>query len=87
MEEKTTSQEDKAYYERLFIKQGGVKTRSGKTVYISKEYHERIMRIVQTIGANEISLFDYLNNVLTEHFAVYKNEISALYEEKKPNIF
>jgi hypothetical protein len=38
MEEKTMSQGDKAYYEKLFIKQGGMKTRSGKAVYISKEY-------------------------------------------------
>jgi hypothetical protein len=70
--------QNKAYYKRLFMKQAGVKTRSGKAVYINKEYYERIMRIIQTIGANEISLFDYLNNVLAQHFATYKDEISTL---------
>ncbi|EKC50493.1 hypothetical protein OBE_14105, partial [human gut metagenome] len=37
-------------YERLFIRNASSNTRSGKTVYIRKEFHERITRIVQVIG-------------------------------------
>ena len=40
-------------YERLFIRNAPSNTRSGKTVYIRKEFHERITRIVQVIGKNE----------------------------------
>lgn len=44
-------------YERLFIRNAPSNTRSGKTVYIRKEFHERITRIVQVIGKNELSLY------------------------------
>ena len=37
-------------YERLFIRNAPSNTRSGKTVYIRKEFHERITRIVQVRG-------------------------------------
>ena len=49
-------------YERLFIRNAPSNTRSGKTVYIRKEFHERITRIVQVIGKNELSLYSYLDN-------------------------
>lgn len=70
-----------AGYERTFMKQAGVKARSGKVVYIRKEHHDRIKRIIQTIGTNEITLFDYLDNVLGRHFADFKGEISELYRK------
>ena len=51
-------------YETLFIRNAPSNTRSGKTVYIRREFHERITRIVQVIGKNEVSLYSYLDNVL-----------------------
>ena len=62
-------------------------TRSGKTVYIRKEFHERITRIVQVIGKNELSLYSYLDNVLEQHFATYQEEISELYKKRNSDIF
>ena len=66
-----------------FLHQG----RSGKTVYIRKEFHERITRIVQVIGKNELSLYSYLDNVLEQHFATYQEEISELYKKRNSDIF
>ena len=37
-------------YLRLFIHESPVCARLGKTIYLRKEFHERIQRIVQTIG-------------------------------------
>lgn len=74
-------------YESLFIADAPLTTRSGKTVYIRKEFHERITRIVQVIARNEISLYSYLDNVLSHHFETYQQEISALYKERNPEIF
>jgi hypothetical protein len=34
-------------YRSLFIKEANVTARLGKTVYIRKEHHERILKIVQ----------------------------------------
>ena len=74
-------------YERLFIRNASSNTRSGKTVYIRKEFHERITRIVQVIGKNELSLYSYLDNVLEQHFATYQEEISELYKKRNSDIF
>jgi conjugative transfer protein traB len=74
-------------YETLFIRNVSSNTRSGKTVYIRKEFHERITRIVQVIGKNEVSLYSYLDNVLEHHFAAYQEEISELYKKRNDDIF
>jgi hypothetical protein len=74
-------------YETCFFKEVQSRTRDRKVVYIRKVFHERIMRIVQVIGENDYSLFDYLNNVLDHHFDIYQNEITELYREKNTDIF
>ncbi len=74
-------------YESLFFTDAPQTTRSGKTVYIRAEFHERLMRIVQVIGRNEISLYSYLDNVLAHHFESYQEEISTLYKERNRDIF
>lgn len=74
-------------YEACFFQKVEIKSRSGKTVYIRKEFHERIMRIVRVIGENDYTLFDYLNNVLEHHFDTYQNEITELYRKKNTDIF
>lgn len=74
-------------YESLFIQEAGITARTGKSVYIRKEHHERITRIVQVIGKNQVSLFSYIDQVLTHHFATYQNEIKELYEKYNENIF
>lgn len=90
----TTSREDTRRrkgkgldYETLFIRNAPSNTRSGKTVYIRREFHERITRIVQVIGKNEVSLYSYLDNVLEHHFATYQEEISELYKKRNDDIF
>lgn len=72
-------------YETLFIRTAPTTTRSGKAVYIRKEFHDRIMRIVQNIGFNEVSLFSYIDNVLEHHFNTYQDDISELYRKRRPD--
>lgn len=75
-------------YESLFIRGvGGITAREGKTVYIRKQYHDRILKIVQVIGGNDLSLFSYLDNVLEHHFALFQEEITTLYNKKNEGIF
>jgi len=75
-------------YESLFIREaGGITAREGKTVYIRKEYHDRILKIVRVIGGNELSLFSYLDNVMEHHFALFQEEITTLYNKKNEGIF
>lgn len=74
-------------YESLFFKEAAIKTRNGKVVYIRKEHHDRIMKIVRVIGENEFSLFNYLDNILEHHFATYQDEITKLYRKKNTDVF
>jgi hypothetical protein len=74
-------------YGVFFFKEAEVKTRSGKVVYIRKEYHDRILKIVRVIGENELSLFSYLDNVLEHHFAMFQDDITKLYKKKNTDIF
>lgn len=74
-------------YETCFFKEVQGRTRDRKVVYIRKEFHERMMRIVRVIGENDYTLFDYLSNVLEHHFNTYQNEITELYRKKNTDIF
>ena len=73
-------------YRSLFLKEATIPARIGKTVYIRKEYHERIQLILRVIGKDEVSLFSYIDNVLAHHFDMFQEEIKRLYEQNN-NIF
>ena len=72
-------------YERLFMRKAPFATRDGKMSYIRKEFHDRIVKIVQVIGDNEVTLSGYIDNILEHHFKTYEGEIIRLYDEKTKN--
>lgn len=74
-------------YRSLFLREAAIPARIGKTVYIRKEYHERIQLILRVIGKDEVSLFSYIDNVLAHHFESYQSEITELYNEHNRSIF
>jgi hypothetical protein len=74
-------------YMALFIHQSESKARAGKLVPVRPEYHERILKIVRIIAGDEISIFNYIDNILTHHFEEYQEEIIKNYEEKNKDIF
>ena len=73
-------------YESLFIKESTVTARTGKMIYIRKDYHDLIAQITQVIGERDISLSGYVDNVLRHHFDTYGSEITELYNEKHKGI-
>ncbi len=86
--EETKRKKNKAPdYESLFIQEVNITARSGKSVYIRKEHHDKIMKIVQVIGKNEVSLFSYIDNVLSHHLSSYQEEITELYNKNNESIF
>ena len=75
-EENRTKRAKQQEYETLFIRGSDLPpARFGKSVYIRKEYHDRISQIISVIGANEVSLFGYIDNVLTHHFENFGDDI------------
>lgn len=74
-------------YQELFLKEAAISARFGKTVYVRKEYHERIQRIIRIVTKDEVSLFSYIDNVLAHHFASFQDDITALYNKHNNSIF
>jgi len=69
-------------YESLFIRESDLPpARFGKSVYIRKEYHDRISQIISVISVNEVSLFGYIDNVLTHHFENFGDEITQSFKK------
>lgn len=82
--QKTRKQPD---YTALFIRQSEETARLGKTVYVRREFHDRILKIIQVIGGNEVSLFSYIDNIIAHHFEMYQDDIVQSYNQKNNGIF
>jgi len=81
-EEIRTKRAKQQEYESLFILESDLPpARFGKSVYIRKEYHDRISQIISVIGSNEVSLFGYIDNVLTHHFENFGDEITQSFKK------
>lgn len=74
-------------YEETFIKDSPVTARTGKIVYIRKDFHDTILNIIRVIGMNEVSISGYLDNVINHHLETYKEEINTLYNKKHTGVF
>jgi hypothetical protein len=70
-----------------FLKSHSMIKRGDKSIYIRQEYHERLSRIVQVIGKDEIPLYAYLDNILEHHFEMFENAIIDDFNEKYKPIF
>ena len=74
-------------YDSYFFEQGETSAWEGKSVYIRREFLQRIAGIGQVIGEDKISLYSYLDNVLKAHFEQYQEEITQSFEQKYKPIF
>lgn len=77
---------DSSYGEH-FLKTHSMTKRGDKSIYIRQEYHERLSRIVQVIGKDEIPLYAYLDNILEHHFEMFEKAITDDFNEKFKPIF
>ncbi len=74
-------------YGEHFLKTHSMTKRGDKSIYIRQEYHERLSRIVQVIGKDEIPLYAYLDNILEHHFEIFEKAITKDFNEKFKPIF
>jgi len=70
-----------------FLKTHSMAKRGDKSIYIRQEYHERLSRIIQVIGKDEIPLYAYLDNILKHHFELFEKAITDDFNEKFKPIF
>ena len=76
-----------ASYGGHFLKTHSMTKRGDKSIYIRQEYHERLSRIVQVIGKDQIPLYAYLDNILEHHFEIFEKAITEDFNEKFKPIF
>ncbi|RQO38372.1 hypothetical protein DBR39_12390 [Chryseobacterium sp. KBW03] len=66
-------------YECAFLKPTSTVARCGKSVYICSDFHKKLTRIVYILGDGEITLTDYIHNVLKQHFENFADEINTIH--------
>lgn len=71
---------EKQDYDTVFMCGSNVTARLGKQVYIRKEYHDRIQKMLHVIGGNEVTIAAFLDNVLTHHFMLFQDEIAESFK-------
>lgn len=73
-------------YKSVFLKKRSVCNH--QSVYISGEIQKRIMQIVGVITNKQVSIGNFIDNVLEEHLSMHNDVLSALYrEEMQKGIF
>lgn len=71
---------EKTDYDGTFVCEANITARLGKQVYIRKEYHDRIQKILHIIGGNEVTIASFLDNVLTHHFTLFQEDIAESFK-------
>lgn len=84
---KRNQKQNETDYISVFISNSDIKARSGKLVYIRPEFHQKVSKIIHVIGKNEITIFSYIDNVLSHHFEEFQEDIIKHYREKNKDIF
>lgn len=65
---------------KSFLASKEIKTR--QCVYISREVHQKITKMVNVLSNGETTIGGYIDNVLLEHLREHKDEINALYHKQ-----
>ncbi|UVR36011.1 DUF3408 domain-containing protein [Bacteroides fragilis] len=69
---------------RLFLRRNEIKTR--QCVYISRDVHSKILKIVNDIAGREISVGGYVDTVLRQHLEQHKEKINELYKKQREDL-
>lgn len=73
-----------ADYSSIYLQKNEIKTR--QCVYISREVHAKISKIVKVIADNEITVGGYIDSVLAQHLEQHKNEINEMYRKQREDL-
>ena len=71
-------------YAGLFLRRNEIKTR--QCVYISRDVHSKILKIVNDIAGREISVGGYVDTVLRQHLEQHKEKINELYRKQREDL-
>lgn len=82
--EVTRRKKQNADYGSVFLQRNEIKTR--QCVYISREIHNKVSKIVNVIADKEITVGGYIDSVLAQHLEQHKDEINELYRKQREDL-
>lgn len=86
LEETSNQKRKQTDYKTVFLKKRTVTNR--QNVYISGDIQSRIAQIVGVITSKQVSIGNFIDNVLEQHLNAYNDVLSVLYrEEMQKGIF
>ncbi len=68
----------------MFLRRNELKTR--QCVYISRDVHSKILKIVNDIAGREITVGGYVDTVLRQHLEQHKEQINELYKKQRDDL-
>ncbi len=78
---KPKKEDENLSYKELFLTRNNWTARTGKTIYIRQEHHERLSRIISVIGKSELSVSDFVDKLLDYHFLEFETEIKKQFKQ------
>jgi hypothetical protein len=74
-------------YKTTFLTPTDFLARSGKSVYINKEFHQKLNQLVFMLGNGKLTLSDYIHNLLEHHFDDFGDEMREVYSNSDKQFF
>ena len=68
-------------YKAEILKKSGIVTNKGGKAYVRPEFHQRMEELVSLLAEEGMTVEDYLDNVLAQHFAQFGDAIDASFEQ------
>jgi Protein of unknown function (DUF3408). len=81
--EDTRKKRPKADYESLFIKEAGITGRKEKTTYLRSKFYRKIQDIILCYDNPGLSVFGYIDAVLSHHFETYEGNIKDILDKRR----
>lgn len=83
----TETKKSSKTYTSKFLKRNTMHGRGDKAIYVRPEYHKKLSYIAKIIGAGDIPLYAYLDNILKHHFELFSEDILKDYNRNKKPLF
>lgn len=71
-------------YKDTFVRRNEIKTR--ECVYISREIHSKIVKLVRALEDTSITIGGYIDIVLSEHLEQHKEEINEIFRQSRRDL-
>ena len=82
--ESTRKKKGQVNYKETFARRNEIKTR--ECVYISREIHSKIVKLVRALEDTSITIGGYIDVVLSEHLEQHKEEINEIFRQSRRDL-